>query len=227
MYYAAPVAGNSSKHCVGAATSRSILGPYNPTERPLACPLSEGGAIDPAGFFDPTTNKTYFTYKVDGNSLNTGNGPCNGPGPDGYHPTPIRLQEVSCQDGISLIGNAIDILDRDSNDGPLVEAPSIFYSQKHRLYFLTFSSNCYSTDQYDISFAFSSNLKTMFNKSSFPLLTTSMGLVRAPGGADITPDGRFALFHGTVVNNGSDLIRYLYAAEADVNGLDLSIALVL
>lgn len=44
---------DSGKHCVGAATSRSVTGPYVATsDEPLFCPLSQGGAIDAAGFKD-------------------------------------------------------------------------------------------------------------------------------------------------------------------------------
>lgn len=53
LYYAAQLPGNRSAfHCVGAATARSALGPYAPLARPLVCPLAEGGAIDPAVFWD-------------------------------------------------------------------------------------------------------------------------------------------------------------------------------
>ncbi|KAJ9652913.1 hypothetical protein H2198_007866 [Neophaeococcomyces mojaviensis] len=227
MYYAGPHVNNTSRHCIGTASSKSILGPFAASREPFACPLYEGGAIDPAGFIDPRTGNMYVVYKVDGNSLNTGGGPCNGPGLDGYYPTPIRLQQVSKHDGITHIGEAIQLLDRGPNDGPLVEAPSIFYSEKYGLYFMTFSSNCYSTDLYDIGFAWSTELETEFNKSTHPLMTTSMGMVTGPGGADMTLDGRFALFHGTVGHDGSQPIRYMYAAEADVTGFDMVVAAIL
>ncbi|KAK5083251.1 hypothetical protein LTR70_007967 [Exophiala xenobiotica] len=225
MYYAAPALNDSSKHCVGAATSTSIVGPYSPSDEPLACPLEEGGAIDAAGFLDPKSGNLYVVYKIDGNTMNAGGGPCNGnPGPDGYlHPTPIMLQQVSKADGISKIGDPIQILDRSDADGPLVEAPSLFYNNEFSLYFLTFSSNCYSTDLYDIGFAYSTCLDTEFVKSKYPLMTTQSIGVFGPGGADMTDDGKYALYHGTVdrTENGEP-IRYMYAAEAGQAGLDMS-----
>jgi len=225
MYYAAPVLGNSSKHCVGAATSTSILGPYEPQGEPFACPLDEGGAIDASGFLDPRSGNLYVVYKIDGNNMNEHGGPCNGnPGPDGYlHPTPIMLQQVSREDGITKIGNPIQILDRSEADGPLVEAPSLFYNNESSLYFLTFSSNCYATDLYDIGFAYSTCLDTGFIKSQYPLMTTQSIGVTAPGGADMSDDGKYAIYHGTIKrSHGGGPIRYMYAAEADQAGLDMS-----
>jgi len=130
LYYAAPPSSDSTKHCVGAATADTILGPYTPQAQPLACPLVQGGAIDPAAFKDPASGNQYIVYKVDGNSLNN----------DGtYHPTPIMLQQVNPSDGTTPIGGATQILDRDSWDGPLVEAPAMF--TKNGIYYLFFSSN--------------------------------------------------------------------------------------
>lgn len=58
MYFALTTAADSSHHCVGAATSATILGPYQPISTPLFCDLSVGGAIDPAGFVEPMTTST-------------------------------------------------------------------------------------------------------------------------------------------------------------------------
>lgn len=226
MYYAATwpeQVDNKTMHCIGAATSNNVIGPYNPTETPLACPLDQGGAIDPAGFQDPKTGNLYVTYKVDGNSLDTGPGPCGGPDTEGdYHPTPIMLQQVSKEDGITLIGSPVQILDRDQHDGPLVEAPNLFYNETSELYFLTFSSNCYSTDLYDVGSAYSTCLDAEFVKSSYALMTTWTRPVVAPGGASTTPDGRNMLYHGTVGRDANgEPIRYLFAAETRVTGLDM------
>lgn len=97
------------------------------------------------------------------------------------------------------------------------------------MYFLTFSSNCYSTDFYgegssidstrltqslDVSFAYSTSLHCKFVKSRQPLMTSSTIAVVGPGGADTTPDGRYALYHGTVsTNNAGQPIRHMFAAS--------------
>lgn len=224
MYYAAPSRKNNGSHCIGAATANNILGPYNPVKEPLACPLDKGGAIDPAGFKDPQSGNLYVVYKIDGNNLNTGGGACKGSGnPDDFHPTPIMLQQVNAADGYTLKGEPFEILDRGVDDGPLVEAPSLFYQADYGIYFLTFSSNCYSTDDYDISFAYSTNIHSTFCKSTKPIMTTGDCSLKAPGGADMTADGRFAVFHATA---GSDEkgepVRHMYAAESEQIGTDMS-----
>lgn len=71
MYYSASTTEDASKHCVGAATSTNILGPYTPVDDDaLFCDLTVGGAIDAAGFND--NGQRYVVYKVDGNSLGNG-----------------------------------------------------------------------------------------------------------------------------------------------------------
>ncbi|KAI9670213.1 MAG: hypothetical protein M1831_006426 [Alyxoria varia] len=52
MYFSGSTTANSTRHCIGAATSTDILGPYTPGAEPLICPLDQGGAIDAAGFKD-------------------------------------------------------------------------------------------------------------------------------------------------------------------------------
>lgn len=72
MYYSASTVQDTSKHCVGAAISKSVIGPYTPAGNdPLFCDLSIGGAIDAAGFRDDSGQR-YVVYKVDGNSLGNG-----------------------------------------------------------------------------------------------------------------------------------------------------------
>lgn len=71
IYYSAPYAANTKFHCVGAATSENIEGPYTPTAEAFACPTDQGGAIDPSGYYDEASNTRWVVYKVDGNSLGT------------------------------------------------------------------------------------------------------------------------------------------------------------
>lgn len=52
MYFSALTSQDTKKHCIGVAASKSIKGPYTPKDKPLACPLDQGGAIDAAGFQD-------------------------------------------------------------------------------------------------------------------------------------------------------------------------------
>lgn len=96
------------------------MGPYTPEAQPIACETAGGGAIDIAGFQDMDGSR-YVVYKVDGSSLG-GGGPCGNA--DGSHSTPIMLQKLQ-SDGVTPTGGAVQVLDRDAADGPLVEAPSL------------------------------------------------------------------------------------------------------
>ena len=245
MYYTDALVDRPASHCLGVATSKSIMGPYVPQQTPWACPdpTKKGGAIDPDGFFDVSTGKRYVTYKIDGNSIGHGGSCNNAIAP--IMPTPIILQEVG-PDGISMIGGPIQILDRDDYDGPLIEAPSLYRSDEG-IYFLFFSSNCFTTPLYDTSYATSTNINGPYIKSGRPLLISGDGpeLV-GPGGLDIITNGNMVLFHGhmTVKNDpvmaqrvqtkAADLgkpvkdvkgpfIRGMYSAEATFKGRDVSL----
>lgn len=224
MYYSAEVFGHTRFHCVGAATSSDILGPYKPLDTALACPLAEGGAIDPDGFFDNSTNKYYVTYKVDGNSIGHG-GNCNN-GIEPRVPTPIRLQEL-LPDAVTPAGEPVEILDRDWFDGPLIEAPSLHRSEEG-IYFLFFSSNCFVGPLYDTSYATSDNITGPYKKTGRPLYVTGDGPdLMAPGGTDIMKDGSKLVFHGDLKGLGSirkkGLTRGMYTAEPKFDGHTVSI----
>lgn len=193
MYYSASTSEDDSKHCVGAATSDSIKGPYKPEDSPLACPLDNGGAIDADGYDDDGT--LYVSYKIDGNSLNS----------DGnLHPTPIMLQKLN-DDGVTRNGDPVQILKRSEADGPVIEAPSIVKSDG--TYYLSFSSNMYNTLQYDVSYATASSITGPYTKSSEPLLVSgdpsNVGDLAAPGGSDFSKDGTKIVFHA--FENGQDM----------------------
>ena len=96
MYFAATTIWDTSKHCIGAAISATILGPYTPLEpSPLFCNLT----IDASGFKDTvtiggkSTTQRYVAYKIDGNSLGKG-GACNNDVAP-YVATPLLLQPVA------------------------------------------------------------------------------------------------------------------------------------
>ena len=245
MYYTDNLVNRPGSHCLGVATSKTIMGPYVPLETPWACPdpATQGGAIDPDGFFDVSTGKRYVTYKVDGNSIGHGGSCNNAIAP--IMPTPIMLQEVG-PDGFSMIGGPIQILDRDDFDGPLIEAPALARSEEG-IYFLFFSSNCFTTPLYDTSYATATNINGPYTKAGRPLLISGDGpdLV-GPGGLDIITDGGMVLFHGhmTVKNNKvmaqrvqskaaelskplkdvkAPFIRGMYSGEATFSGRTVSL----
>ncbi|PFH59602.1 hypothetical protein XA68_12119 [Ophiocordyceps unilateralis] len=190
MYFSGQLVNNPDHHCVGAATSRSILGPYTPQSQAFACDLSVGGQIDPSGFRD-TDGRRYVVYKVDGNSLGNG-GQCKN-GVEPRKPTPIMLQEVG-PNGIDKVGEPVQVLDR-VGDEPLVEAPDL-YRSSDGTYILFFSSGCFTDPSYNVHYATSRSVKGPYTRASQPLLVSgdSRGLV-APGGASVLAGGNTMVFH--------------------------------
>jgi hypothetical protein len=90
-----------------------------------------------------------------------------------------------------------------------------------RSYVLFFSSNCYNTDLYDISYATAPSISGPYTKASSPLLVTGDDGLTAPGGATPRLDGGFMVFHATV--NSNPLTRYMYTATATWNGTVVSV----
>lgn len=69
MVYAAVHKDYPGRHCLGIATSATVLGPYDAnSSQPLICHLELGGIIDATFFSDPLSNETYLLYKNDGNA---------------------------------------------------------------------------------------------------------------------------------------------------------------
>lgn len=213
LYYTATDAASTNQHCVGTATSNTVLGPYTPQSDTIACNIAAGGAIDPSGFTD-TDGTHYVVYKVDGNSVGHG-GSC-GNTADPIVPTPLMLQQLEA-DGITPVGDPIELLDRGDADGPLIEAPSLILV--NGVYILFFSSNCYSTTLYDISYATASSVTGPFTKSSAPLAVTDNPFdLTAPGGATATDDGKNMVFHANC-----DAGRCMYETTITVSGTTVSI----
>lgn len=218
LYFTATTAQDTGKHCLGAATSSNVMGPYTASNTSFACPLDQGGAIDPAGFFD-TDGSLYVVYKVDGNSLG-GGGICgNG---DFSHPTPIMLQKMS-PDGLNTVGDATQILDRDANSS-LVEAPSLIRSSEGT-YVLFFSDNCFNGPDYDTKYATASAIAGPYTKAASPLLASGGdgGRFYSPGGADVSLDGTKLVFHSD--ENQSDAsVRQMWTAGISISGTTVSIS---
>ncbi|PGH13049.1 hypothetical protein AJ79_03886 [Helicocarpus griseus UAMH5409] len=210
MYYSGEAKAFIRHHCVGAAISegRDPAGPYHPLEQPFACHLDKGGAIDPAGFLDQDKSR-WVVYKVDGNSVGNG-GDCN----NAIHPlvaTPIYLQKVE-GDGVTKVGEPIAILDRDETAGPLVEAPSLILSPEG-VYFLFYSTHCYTSPKYDVRYATSRSITGPYVKAKESLIKTGDFGLTSPGGATVAGDGKRILFHANCPAG-----RCMYASDLDLQG---------
>jgi beta-xylosidase len=207
MYFSAAVVQFSGHHCIGVGTSKNIQGPYTALDKPLVCPdptatgsvvdsiiasAGVGGAIDASGFKDADGTR-YVVYKVDGNSVGSGGvcGNSNAP----QRATPIMLVPVQA-DGITPTGTPVQILDRDTNDGPLIEAPSLVRTSDGQ-YALFFSSNCYTTPNYDVTWAVAPSIMGPYTKAG-PMFVTGTDGLSAPGGASIAADGTHMVYHANL-----------------------------
>lgn len=191
MYYTAALKSNTRLHCLSYAKSRTVAGPYvDSSSQPFICPLSEGGAIDPAGYFDPKDGTRWITYKIDGNAIGHGGECGNTVAP--IVPTPLMLQQVG-QDGVTKIGNPVAILRNGNQDGAYIEAPAL--TKLNGKYILFFSPQCYSTPKYKVEYATADNIKGPYTRRGQLLATGTDGL-KAPGGLDVAINGDHAIWHG-------------------------------
>lgn len=220
MYYSAPPKSNPKLHCIGIAISKSIKGPYKAMDQPFACPVKQGGAIDASGYQDLVTRHRYVVYKVDGNAKGKG-GDC-GNSVEPVVSTPLLLQQVDL-DGVTPIGEPVSILDRDDSDGPLIEAPSIYQSAEG-IYFLFFSSGCYTSPNYDIKYATATDISGPYTKASRPLLKSGDGPnLNGPGGASVSAGGNIMTFHANLNPSGRPLHRGIFTATPQFSGAAVTI----
>ncbi|KAK2004494.1 glycosyl hydrolase family 43 protein [Colletotrichum falcatum] len=218
MYYSGEVKNGSGRHCIGVGISNNITGPYVATDEPWVCPLSQGGAIDASGFYDEPTKKHYVLYKVDGNNIGHG-GDCN----NGVEPlvdTPIMMQEVQA-DGVTKVGDPVQVLGRTDADGPLVEAPNLVRTSDG-LYILFFSSFCFTSDKYNVNYATSKSLMGPYQRAPRMLLQTGDFNLTAPGGATSVVGGGQMVFHA--VCPGAAPSRCMYQTLYAVTGTDVIVS---
>ncbi|KAI2628427.1 glycoside hydrolase family 43 protein [Xylaria nigripes] len=212
MYYTAHQ--NGGTHCIGAATSSTAVGPYKPQRQPIICDQANGGVIDASGYDDGVDR--WIVWKVDGNNLG-GATTCQGGIPSGsYKPTPIKIQRMA-RDALTLLDSPSQILDNEgrSNDG-VVEAP-VLYKLGDGNFVLFYSAHCYSSDDYDIEYAFSNRINGAYTNRGILLRTADNKGIWAPGGLDIDPNGHSVVFHGRL-QPGGEGARELFSAEISFSG---------
>ena len=217
MYFSATTktAGNGRFHCVGAARSATIKGPYDSvSDSPLVCPTDEGGAIDASGFRD-ADGRRYMLYKIDGNAIGHGGDCNNGVAP--LRDTWLAIREVGA-DGHTFVGPEHRILNRDDVDGPLIEGPALVRYPGPK-YVLHFSSQCYTSSHYSGSYAVSGRIDGDYQKAKFPLLVTGTPRnVWGPGHQDVDWDGQHMAFHGYHSEEEVGRRRFMYVARVSWNG---------
>ncbi|PYI19482.1 Arabinanase/levansucrase/invertase [Aspergillus violaceofuscus CBS 115571] len=209
LYYSGELKDWLYHHCVGVAVTNGTnpLGPYVPQRKPLACPRDQGGAIDPSPFRD-ADGTLYVVYKADANSIGHG-GDCNN-GKKPVLPVPILLQELAA-DGVTPVGDPVQILQNDKSDGPLVEAPNLLRTAQG-IYYLFFSSHCFTSPKYDVKYAYATSLKGPYTRADRALFKTGDFGLKSPGGATVSRDGTRIVFHA---NCGK--LRCLHAAAIAIH----------
>ncbi|KAF2166184.1 glycoside hydrolase family 43 protein [Zasmidium cellare ATCC 36951] len=200
-------------HCVGAAvsTGTSPAGPYEALDDYLACPKPEGGAIDPEVMRD-ADGKIWVTYKVDGNNIGHG-GPC-GNTVQPILPTPIMLQQME-DDGVTKVGDPVQILQNNNSDGPLIEAPMLIRSPEG-VYFLFYSSGCTRENTYVVKYATSRDIKGPYTRAKGTLLKTGDWGLEAPGSIGIVEDGQDGwnmAFHARVNYGQVGRVRAMFTTK--------------
>ncbi|KAI6041815.1 glycoside hydrolase family 43 protein [Pisolithus marmoratus] len=136
---------------------------------------------------------------------------------DGQRYIVYKMMEA---DALTATGDPLQILDRGPYDGPLIEAPALILH--NGTYVLTFSSNCYNTDLYDISYATAPSVSGPYTKASSPLLVTGDDGLNGPGGTTSMPDGTFMVFHATVnFNPLTSVFCYGRSPEIDIQTLGI------
>ncbi|KAL9058258.1 MAG: hypothetical protein Q9162_001857 [Coniocarpon cinnabarinum] len=209
MYYSAATKQDNRKHCVGAASSSTITGPYTPQPNALYCPLDRGGAIDASWFVD-TGGQRYVLYKIDGNSIGHGGSCGNSVNP--IVPTPILMQAVA-GDGVTPQGDPVQLFDNaGASDDGIVEAPSLVKAPDGT-YVLFFSSGCYRTPDYTVNYATSNAVFGPYTRAAAPLFKTGTDGLSAPGGMTIWNDAVHMVFHAGPADD-----RAMYTAQVTVNG---------
>lgn len=105
------------------------------------------------------------------------------------------LQPVA-DDGYTFTGNAISLLNNNGTaDQGIIEAPQLIRSRTGT-YFLFFSSGCFATSSYTVSYATASSLEGPYTRANAALFKTGDGNgFTAPGGMSIWSDNRHMVFH--------------------------------
>ncbi|KAL6252655.1 hypothetical protein RBB50_000374 [Rhinocladiella similis] len=242
MYYAAVGSSHPSKHCLGAATSPNVTGPYTPLESTLVCDLPAGGNIDPNLFRDPVNGQNYLVYKTDGNAIGHG-GACGNTNIP-VAPTPLYLQLMDPNDLVTPVGQPVYLFSNIGafqEDGPNVERPCMVFQDS--TYYLLYNAQCYAELTYRIDFvsctvgvdtqagalgcdwrALKQEQQTWRNRT---LLHTGDGIsgftLHAPGSMDVSPGQHKVVFHGDINlewfkkdrRPNVPRVRAMYAGEID------------
>lgn len=118
------------------------------------------------------------------------------------------------EDGVTLQGIGTVILDNNGiEDEGTVEAPSLV--EINGTYVLFFSSGCFTTSNYTVSYATASSITGPYTRAAQPLFESGNLGLYSPGGMSIYKDGEHMVFHARLGDG-----RALYNAVIGLNGSD-------
>lgn len=206
MYYAAMHRHrHARKHCIGAAISQTIEGPYIPLNTTIVCNLIGGGNIDPNLFLDPLNGAAYLVYKTDGDTIGHGGACGNTKAP--IASTPLYMQLLNPEDLTTPVGEPVFLFSNGPEDGPNVERPCMVFL--NGTYFMIYNSYCFQDLSYrvkyvscvgasDVTTCDWPSLKATQSIWRTPLLKTgdTKADLHAPGSVDT--DGYRMVFHADV-----------------------------
>ena len=138
------------------------------------------------------------------------------------HATPLMLQQVNLMDGVSFIGDPVQILDNNgAADDGIVEAPYIVKAEDGT-YMLFFNSGLFTQSNYAIHWATAQSVTGPYQRQGVLLKTGDYGLT-GPGGLSvgISSGGvqRQAVFHAGPMGQ-----REMYDIILNIQGNSVSVA---
>ncbi len=146
-----------NKMCIGAATAKTMAGPFKDLGRPLVCD-SKVSLID-ANVHRAADGKRYLYYKTDGNALRP------------QKKTIIYGHELRA-DGLGFVGKRRALLRNTlAWEGDVVEAPWVIRRGKY--YYLFYSGFRYCNATYGVGVARSKSPLGPFTKRSAPILKSN------------------------------------------------------
>ena len=149
---------HNKKHCVYAATSRNVTGPYElgttTANAMMACDLVSGGCIDPTTFIDAANSTThairYLVFKQDGNADDDAfwkTTQCR-ISAKALVSTPLLIQPMDSISGLKSLGKPRVLFENIASDGPGIEGPALFWDSGY--YYLLFNTGCYQDQSYSV-----------------------------------------------------------------------------
>ena len=206
MYYAA-IPRNTTKHCIGVATSQTILGPYEPQDHPFLCSEGQTGAIDGNGFMNG--DDRYVIYK-------------NGSAKSLTAKSHVALQKVQAN-GYTKIGDPVTLYNSTKADSWDSEGPALV-ARPGGGFVAFFAIGFFKNTDYTIDYATADKIDGPYTPRGTLLKTgTYEGIsVTAPGAPDFV--GRNAsqmIFTSDTVNHYGSRSMYIATLRYEGNNVSL------